>query len=128
MKYDKMVAYNREISREKAERAMIEIKKMLSDNKAVSVSALAEKTGLSREFFYKNAQVRDCLMQAREMQSGMVFQRPQKAVLDKAMETRLAALEMQLKKERSEKEELLALNVRLQKSMRKKDLSTLRNL
>lgn len=128
MKYDKMVAYNREVSREKTERAMMEIKKLFSENKAVSVSALAEKTGLSREFFYKNAQVRDCLMQAREKQSGMVLQRPQKAVLDKAMEARLAALEMQLKKERSEKEELLAQNARLQKSVRKKDLNTLRNL
>ena len=58
MKYDNMVRRNRRVNEEKKERAIFAIKKLLLENEPVTVSTLAEKTGLSREFFYKNEKVR----------------------------------------------------------------------
>ena len=115
MKYDKMVERNRSVSREKVEIAQAGIKAMLAAGEAVTVAALVKITGLSREFFYKNTQVRSVLSSARARQSDMTFQRPRKAILAQAMEARLLSLEKQPKKEREEKEELLAINARLQK-------------
>ena len=66
MKYDKMVARNRAVSREKVTLAKVAIGELLRENEAVTVVSLVQKTGLSREFFYKNEKVRNCLARARE--------------------------------------------------------------
>ena len=70
MKYDNMVRRNRRVNEEKKERAIFAIKKLLLENEPVTVSTLAEKTGLSREFFYKNEKVREVLTKARSQQQG----------------------------------------------------------
>ena len=128
MKYDRMLARNRAVSKEKVERAKSAIKNLLENEEAVTVAILANKTGLSREFFYKNADVRKCLALAREQQSGMLFGRPQKAILDKAMAAQLDAMKKQLARERAEKEDLIKKNEKLEKALKKKDLSSLRKL
>ena len=128
MKYDKMLARNRAVSREKVEKAKSAISRMLENEEAVTVSLLAGKTGLSKEFFYKNPEVRKHLIQARERQQGMLFGRPQKALLDTAIAAQLEAVKKQLAKERAEKEELIRKNERLEKALKKKDLSALRKL
>lgn len=128
VKYDKMVARNRAVSKEKVERAKGAIKMLLENDEAVTVAVLVNRTGLSREFFYKNADVRSCLSLAMEQQKGMVFGRPQKAILDKAMASQLEAMKKQLARERAEKEELVKKNEKLEKALKKKDLSSLRKL
>ena len=53
-KYDMMIACNRKTSEEKINRAVTEIRQMLTDREKVTVPKLVKRTGLSRGFFYKN--------------------------------------------------------------------------
>lgn len=128
MKYDNMVRRNRRVNEEKKERAIFTIKKLLLENEPVTVSTLAEKTGLSREFFYKNEKVREVLTKARSQQQGVVFQRPQKAIFDKAMAAQLESMKKQLEKEKDTVRSLQAENERLQKALKKKELNVLKKL
>ena len=128
MKYDNMVRRNRRVNEEKKERAIFAIKKLLLENEPVTVSTLAEKTGLSREFFYKNEKVREVLTKARSQQQGVVFQRPQKAIFDKAMAAQLESMKKQLEKEKDTVRSLQAENERLQKKKKKKELNVLKKL
>lgn len=128
MKYDNMVRRNRRVNEEKKERAIFAIKKLLLENEPVTVSTLAEKTGLSREFFYKNEKVREVLTKARSQQQGVVFQRPQKAIFDKAMAAQLESMKKQLEKEKDTVRSLQAENERLQKALKKKELNVLKKL
>ena len=128
MKYDNMVRRNRRVNEEKKERAIFAIKKLLLENEPVTVSTLAEKTGLSREFFYKNEKVREVLTKARSKQQGVVFQRPQKAIFDKAMAAQLESMKKQLEKEKDTVRSLQAENERLQKALMKKELNVLKKL
>lgn len=128
MKYDNMVRRNRRVNEEKKERAIFAIKKLLLENEPVTVSTLAEKTGLSREFFYKNEKVREVLTKARTQQQGVVFQRPQKALFDKAMAAQLESMKKQLEKEKDTVRSLQAENERLQKALKKKELNVLKKL
>ena len=128
MKYDNMVRRNRRVNEEKKERAIFAIKKLLLENEPVTVSALAEKTGLSREFFYKNEKVREVLTKARIQQQGIVFQRPQKALFDKAMAAQLESMKKRLEKEKDTVRSLQAENERLQKALKKKELNVLKKL
>lgn len=57
-KYDMMIACNRKTSEEKINRAVTEIRQMLTDREKVTVPKLVKRTGLSRGFFYKNETVR----------------------------------------------------------------------
>ena len=128
MKYDNMVKRNREVSREKVRKAKAAIRKMIDGNEPVTVCRLTEQTGLSREFFYKNMEVRDCLLQARKRQEGMIYLRPQKAVIDKALEIRLKETRKELDRVREENRQLKEENDKLRNSLRKRDLGVLRNL
>ena len=101
---------------------------LLRENEAVTVVSLVQKTGLSREFFYKNEKVRNCLARAREQQRDQIFQRPQKALFDRAMEAQLEETKRQLIRERKDKEKLEEEVSRLQKALKKKDINLLRKL
>lgn len=50
-KYDTMIACNRKTSEEKINRAVTEIRQMLTDREKVSVPKLVKRTGLSRGSF-----------------------------------------------------------------------------
>lgn len=65
-KYDTMIACNRKMSEEKINRAVTEIRQMLTDREKVSVPKLVKRTGLSRGFFYKNETVRKEMDRALE--------------------------------------------------------------
>ena len=128
MKYDNMVKRNREVNAEKARRAKRAIQDMLDKQEPVTVAALARKTGLSREFFYKNEELRKVLTQARKQQDHIVFQRPQMAAIDKAMEMHLKELQKELVKVREENKTLKAENEKLKSALKKRDLKILRGL
>ncbi|MDY4170185.1 MAG: DUF6262 family protein [[Ruminococcus] gnavus] len=51
MKYDKIVAINKEKSKEKTEIAINEIEKMYQRKERISVTALAKNTGFAKSFF-----------------------------------------------------------------------------
>lgn len=64
MNYDKMIVANREKSEEKIRRAIQAIEDMSNNGIKISVTELVKWTGLSRGFFYNNAQVRQKLQEA----------------------------------------------------------------
>ena len=68
MKYDKVVAINKEKSRQKAQVAKKEIQTMLENGERITVEELRERTGFTRSFFYRNPEVREALYNARSKQ------------------------------------------------------------
>ena len=125
-KYDTMIACNRKTSVEKINRAVTEIRQMLTDREKVSVPKLVKRTGLSRGFFYKNETVRKEMDRALEQQAGMID--PKRYIGDIVMKNRIELLEQQVRELKREKEQLEKENVRLQKALNKKDLNLLKNL
>lgn len=68
MKYDKVVAINKEKSRQKAQVAKKEIQTMLENGERITAEELRERTGFARSFFYRNPEVREALYNARSKQ------------------------------------------------------------
>lgn len=68
MKYDKVVAINKEKSRQKAQVAKKEIQTMLENGERITVEEFRERTGFARSFFYRNPEVREALYNARSKQ------------------------------------------------------------
>ena len=68
MKYDKVVAINKEKSRQKAQVAKKEIQTMLENGERITVEELRERTGFARSFFYRNPEVWEALYNARSKQ------------------------------------------------------------
>ena len=105
MKYDKIVAINKEKSKEKTEIAINEIEKMYQRKERISVTALAKNTGLAKSFFYRNPEVRKALDEAL-LQQGECYN-PKKVIFDRALvETKnnLKTAVMRLKKQVAELE------------------------
>lgn len=127
-KYDRMVATNKATSTAKIVKAKAEISKMVSENIQVTVGELVKRTGLSRGFFYKNEEVSRALENARDLQDGKALTRPQKVILDKAMDKQLQVLQQQIEKLKSENSSLSKKNQDLQKALNKKDLNFIKNL
>lgn len=127
-KYDRMVATNRATSDAKIAKAKEEIAKMVSENVQVTVGELVKRTGLSRGFFYKNEEVNRALENARDLQDGKALTKPQKVILDKAMDKQLQILQQQIEKLKSENSSLSKKNQDLQKALNKKDLNFIKNL
>ena len=127
-KYDRMVATNKATSTAKIAKAKAEISKMVSENIQVTVGELVKRTGLSRGFFYKNEEVSRALENARDLQDGKALTRPQKVILDKAMDKQLQVLQQQIEKLRSENGSLSKKKPDLQKALNKKDLNFIKSL
>ena len=127
-KYDRMVATNRATSEAKIAKAKAEIAKMVSENIQVTVGELVKRTGLSRGFFYKNEEVCRALENARDLQDGKALTRPQKVILDAAMDKQLQILQQQIEKLKNENSSLSKKNQDLQKALNKKDLNFIKNL
>lgn len=127
-KYEKMVELNKQRSREKIERAKREIQKMLSKNEEVTVAELVKRTGLSRIFFYNNQEVAQSLAEARGLQNGKTFIKPQKVILDKAMERELLKLQKKLDKLEKENGQLSEQNEKLKTALNRKELYLIKNL
>ena len=127
-KYDRMVATNKATSTAKIAKAKAEISKMVSENIQVTVGELVKRTGLSRGFFYKNEEASRALENARDLQDGKALTRPQKVILDKAMDKQLQVLQQQIEKLKNENSSLSKKNQDLQKALNKKDLNFIKNL
>ena len=68
MKYDKIVAMNKEKSIQKAKVAKRQIQIMLEHGEQITVKGLRKHTGFARSFFYRNQEVRKALDDARSKQ------------------------------------------------------------
>lgn len=111
MKYDQMVECSQKRSEEKMEIANREIQRMLETKEKITITALVEKTGFSKGFFYRNEKMRMAVNEAMHQQS--VTYNPKQVIIDMAMETRLTnakiaiqQLKLQVKKLEKENTEL----------------------
>ena len=124
-KYDSMIACNKKASEEKVNRAVTEIRQMLTEREKVTVPKLTKRTGLSRGFFYKNPEVRKAVDRALQLQAGMVDKR--RKILDMAMDNRILQLEQQVVKLKRENETLRKENEAMRKALNKRDLNLIKN-
>lgn len=125
-KYDRMVEMNQERSEAKVSAAAEAIKKLMEDCEKITVSKLMKMTGLSKGFFYKNPIIRSQISEALDRQAGMVD--PRRGILDMAMNNRIELFQQQIAELKRENEMLQAENQKLQKAMKKKSLSVIKNL
>ena len=121
-KYDSMIACNKKASEEKVNRAVTEIRQMLTEREKVTVPKLTK----SRGFFYKNETVRKEMDRALEQQAGMID--PKRYIGDIVLKNRINVLEEQIRELKREKEQMEKENVRLRKALNKKDLNVLKTL
>ena len=141
MKYDKMIALNREDSKQKVQKAKDAILEMFQGMEKISVAVLVERTGLSRGLFYKNAQVRAELDKAIYEQRGQqnklkIPQRKRKVPKQQVKEVPGVVEIMLQNEEKSEKiKELEKSNEQLQKEiaalqnrLAKKEISFLKKI
>ena len=124
-KYDSMIACNKKASEEKVNRAVTEIRQMLTEREKVTVPKLTKRTGLSRGFFYKNPEVRKAVDRALQLQAGMIDKR--RKILDMAMDNRILQLEQQVVKLKRENETLRKENEAMRKALNKRDLNLIKN-
>ena len=82
--YTNMVSTNQKRARELETLAINAINEMITDVEKVTVAELVKRTGCCRAYFYTNKEVAKALEIAREKQTGQIFIKPQKAILDEA--------------------------------------------
>ena len=128
MKYDNMLLRNKRVNKEKKEKALSAIRKLLADQETISATVLSQRTGLSRGFFYYNPELRQAMSDAREQQKGLKYTRPQKVLFDKAMSAQLEILQCQLEKERENARKVQEENEKLQRALKKKSLGMIKSL
>lgn len=126
--YDVMVQQNLVESKEKEDRAIAEIRRMLSKNEEVRVCDLIRNTGLSRSFFYTNDAVSRELKNARKLQIGAELVRPQKQIIEKSLIKEVELLKKQLLQKDMQIAEMEKELSRLRKAQNISDLNMLRNL
>lgn len=126
--YDVMVQQNLVESKEKEDRAVAEIRRMLSKNEEVRVCDLIRNTGLSRSFFYTNEVVSRELKNARRLQIGAELVRPQKQIIEKSLIKEVELLKKRLLQKDMQIAEMEKELSRLRKAQNISDLNMLRNL
>lgn len=123
MKYDKIVAINKEKSKKKANIAITQIQKMLENQERITVEVLRKRTGFSKSFFYRNQEVWRVLENARSKQ-----QMPCNSIeVIRAIEAEdeIINLRIQITKLKSLRQKLLEENKRLRQELR--ELSQMSN-
>lgn len=137
MKYDKMVAITQQESNKKIKEAKKALADMLEGMEKISVARLAERTGLSRGFFYKNPEVRNALNQAKHIQEVEGYELKPNIQNEKLLDIQNNLLEINIQNRK-----LLQMNQaleqanmdlkreleKLQRQVKHKEVSILKNL
>lgn len=97
-KYTNMVTTQKRKSRDLITTAIGEINQMLKDDEKVTVAELVKRTGCCRAFFYTNREVHEAFINAQEKQTGKIFVKPQKAILDEAIKKENIFLKQKIQK------------------------------
>ena len=122
--YAPMVERNRRVNKEKADRAIRIIASMVDDGEKVQICTLSRRCGLSRSFFYTNADAAAALKNARMVQAD-IPNPPRAAASTPAvverLEQRLIEKEEEILRLQKEKEAL-------QKKLTRSDLWLLKKL
>lgn len=123
MKYDKIVAINKEKSKKKANIAITQIQKMLENQERITVEVLRKRTGFSKSFFYRNQEVWRVLENARSKQQMPCNSKEVIRAIE--AEDEIINLRIQITKLKSLRQKLLEENKRLRQELR--ELSQMSN-
>ena len=72
MKYDKIVLLKKQQAQENLEIARVEIEDMFKSGESINVTRLAERTGFSRSYFYRNKQAAQLVKQAQQKEEHIL--------------------------------------------------------
>lgn len=126
MKYDKIVAINKEKSRQKAQIAIKQIQTMLENQEQITVEALRKRTGFAKSFFYRNQEARKALDNARSKQqmpcNSMEVIRAIEAE-DKIIDLKICITKLKMENEKLEllNQELIGENEKLKRELKEKN-------
>ena len=115
MGYDKIIASSRERSAQKMNIAKQEIQRMLESKERITFTALIENTGLSKGFFYRNSEMRQCVNEAMHQQT--VTYNPKQVIYDLAMEKTLVNMKTNMQELKSKADILERENAALKQEL-----------
>ena len=124
LKYDKMVAINREKNKKKVQVVKKQLQIMLENEEQITVRAIARATGFSNRFFYRNEEVRNAWCEAKRKQyrpcNGIDMIKSIEAE-DKIIDLNITITRLEMKLEKMElyQKELIAENNRLKEELKK---------
>lgn len=108
--YAAMVEKNRKKNLGKAEYAKKMIHMMAGRREQVTIRALADRTGLSVSFFYKNPEIRELIRVTRLQQGSIVYEKKGEVLINRALEQQIRMLKAEIaeleKENRKLREEL----------------------
>ncbi len=112
--YDNMLLCNKKLCEEKKILAIDTIRRMVKAGEHISIVELTKMTGLSRSFFYKNAQVKAELMKALKQQEGKILTSRRDKTLNEALKETVRMQKEEIDRLRREKSQLAFTVKRLQ--------------
>ncbi len=112
--YDNMLLANKKLCEEKKILAIDTIRRMVKAGEHISIVELTKMTGLSRSFFYKNAQVKAELMKALKSQEGKILTSRRDKTLNEALKETVRLQKEEIDRLRREKSQLTFTIKRLQ--------------
>ena len=112
--YDNMLLANKKLCEEKKILAIDTIRRMVKAGEHISIVELTKMTGLSRSFFYKNAQVKAELMKALKQQEGKILTSRRDKTLNEALKETVRMQKEEIDRLRREKSQLAFTVKRLQ--------------
>lgn len=112
--YDNMLLSNKKLCEEKKILAIDTIRRMVKASEHISIVELTKMTGLSRSFFYKNAQVKAELMKALKQQEGKILTSRRDKTLNEALKETVRMQKEEIDRLRREKSQLAFTIKRLQ--------------
>lgn len=127
-KYDGMVKGRKNKSLIMVRRTVAEIRKMVSNNEAVTVKELVKRTGFSSAFFYENEAARQAILDAQEKQRYGRIRHPHKEVLDQSMDQQVKILMRQIEKLKGENALLREENQELRELLNEEDLDFIQRI
>ena len=114
-RHDNMLLINKRISEEKKILAIDTIRKMAKNNEHISIIELSRTTGLSRSFFYKNAQVKAELDKILISTRGKALATKRDKTLNEALKATVRLQKEEIDRLRREKDQLTFAIKRLEK-------------
>ena len=106
MKYNKMVEMSKKKSQQNIKAVEREIEIMLKQGELIKVSELAQRTGFSSSFYYKNEHVRKLIEQAKKQQENVLKSQNGKIHIPEEIEEKMIGLHIEILKLKKENEEL----------------------
>ena len=94
--YAAMIEKNRKKNLGKAEYAKKMIHMMAGRREQVTIRALADRTGLSVSFFYKNPEIRELIRVTRLQQGSIVYEKKADVLIYRALEQQVRMLKAEI--------------------------------